>query len=156
MYFSYCIMYRDEENQRTEHNWTTVGLSDDMKYLINSSGVTSPLTASFMKYKHVFHNLPMTNNELNRCLVGADTSCEIETTTMPNEIMKRPVLKGGKTQLKKCPCCGHDAITGDDTPDDCHRDGPYFIYCEGCGLSTDTMPTIEDAIKVWNKRITDA
>ena len=96
MYFSYCIMYRDEENQRTEHNWTTVGLSDDMKYLINSSGVKSPLTASFMKYKHVFHNLPMTNNELNRCLVGADTSCEIETTTMPNEIMKRPVLKGGK------------------------------------------------------------
>lgn len=80
MYFSYCIMYRDEENQRTEHNWTTVGLSDDMKYLINSSGVTSPLTASFMKYKHVFHNLPMTNNELNRCHIGAETSCENETT----------------------------------------------------------------------------
>ena len=53
--------------------------------------------------------------------------------------------------LKNCPCCGHEAVFGDDSPEDCHRDGPYFIYCGGCGLSTDTQITPEDAIVAGSK-----
>jgi len=134
MYFSYCIRYRDEENQCTKNNWTTVCLSDDMKYLINSSGVKSPLTASFMKYKHVFHDLPLTNDELNRCLVGAETSCENE--------------------LKLCPFCGGIPERVDDSAEDGHRDGPYSIFCSSCGNGTDIHISQEEAEKHWNRRLT--
>ncbi len=65
MYFSYCIKYRDDEERTTDYIWTTGELSEDRKHITNKQGVTLPLYDSFLKYKHHFHDEPLTDKQLN-------------------------------------------------------------------------------------------
>lgn len=50
-------------------------------------------------------------------------------------------------RLKPCPFCGAKAKLGG-------APGWYDTYCtgDGCGARIDMMPTLEEALEIWNRR----
>ena len=60
-------------------------------------------------------------------------------------------------ELKPCPFCG----SGDIGLWESHSrfttwNNVHFVQCNACGATSDAFPSIEEAIKAWNRRTYDS
>jgi len=60
-------------------------------------------------------------------------------------------------KLKPCPFCGMEGVIKfDDTPCYHGSTGWYFVQCAKCGAESGYKNEESEAIKAWNKRVTEA
>ena len=52
------------------------------------------------------------------------------------------------TELKPCPFCGGNALSGDTSK----HYNEYLVWCTRCGAETDVQDTRAEAISAWNRR----
>jgi len=61
------------------------------------------------------------------------------------------------TEIKSCPFCGGEGrVAFDDEPCYHGSSGLYFVVCKDCNARATSKNNEEEAISVWNKRVTEA
>lgn len=56
-YFSYCIKYRDDKEQRTDTVLYTFKYDKTTNKIENEQGLKAKVTKAFTKYRHLFHSI---------------------------------------------------------------------------------------------------
>ena len=59
-------------------------------------------------------------------------------------------------ELKPCPFCGSDRVYYTETDEQNYPDHVEgFIWCHGCGFTSDVFLDLEIAAEKWNRRVSD-